>query len=219
MTDSDELLRKPPLVTDTRRVGDLIVRAARGDADALGELWRGHQHLLLRYFRGKGMTDPEDLASTVWLEVAKALPGFDGDADEFRRWLFTIAARRRIDEIRKDRRRRDRDEVLRTERRDRPAPGADVDAERAAALDRAIELVRRLPHDQAEAVLLRVVADLSVADVAAVMDRSEGSVRVLTHRGLKRLAERAEADEQPRHAGPTQHSVATADGGKAMYAS
>lgn len=202
---------------------DVIARAAAGDADALGELWRAHQHLLLRYFRGKGMSEPDDLASTVWIEVARGLPTFSGDANEFRRWLFTIAARRRIDEIRRDRRRRNRDEVLLAERQPGPAPGADIDADRAAALDRAIDLVRGLPPDQAEAVLLRVVADLSVADVAAVMERSEGSVRVLTHRGLKRLAERANeaepAPEEPDHAGTMRRPPVTNDDSKAMYAS
>lgn len=214
-------------MTDTRTVNDVIVRAAAGDRDALGELWRAHQHLLLRYFRGKGMNDPDDIASTVWIEVARGLPTFEGDANEFRRWLFTIAARRRIDEIRRDRRRRDRDEVLQGERQPGPAPGADVDAERAAALDRAIELVRGLPPDQAEAVLLRVVADLSVTDVAAVMGRSEGSVRVLTHRGLKRLAERGvgtdhtsdHSSARPRHAGTMRAAGVTNDDSEAMYAS
>ena len=57
------------------------------------------------------------------------------------------------------------------------------------ALDRALDLVRRLPPDMAEAVLLRVVADLAVDEVAQVMGRREGHVRVLVHRGLRKLAE------------------------------
>ena len=52
-------------MTDTRTMDQVIARAAQGDPDALGELWREHQHLLLRYFRGKGMDDPDDLASNV----------------------------------------------------------------------------------------------------------------------------------------------------------
>jgi RNA polymerase sigma-70 factor (ECF subfamily) len=63
-------------------------------------------------------------------------------------------------------------------------------SEQAEALDRALALVRTLPPDQAEAVLLRVVADLTVAEVAQIMGRREGTIRVLVHRGLKRLAER-----------------------------
>jgi RNA polymerase sigma-70 factor (ECF subfamily) len=71
------------------------------------------------------------------------------------------------------------------------------ESEQAEALDRALALVRTLPPDQAEAVLLRVVGDLSVAEVAAILGRREGTVRVLVHRGLKRLAERSVVTESP----------------------
>lgn len=175
----------------------VIARAASGDTDALGALWRSHQHLLLRYFRGKGMSDPEDLASAVWVEVARNLGTFRGSTDDFRRWLFTIASRRRVDEIRRDRRRRDRDDAVRASVAAPDEPGADELADRTAALDRAIAVVRTLPPDQAEAVLLRVVGDLGVADVAEIMNCTEGNVRVLVHRGLKRLAEHTELGTAP----------------------
>lgn len=168
----------------------MIRRAQLGDREALGCLWRTYQHLLLRYFRGKGMPEPEDLASTVWLEVASSLQRFAGDEPDFRRWLFTIAARRRIDDIRMARRRADRLAQAPIDNRPAHAPSAGEEAERASALDKALAMVRLLPPDQAEAVLLRVVGDLSVTEVAEIMGRSEGAVRVLVHRGLKRLAER-----------------------------
>ncbi len=71
-------------------------------------------------------------------------------------------------------------------------PAASVDVGELAlgsvSAQAAIEaLVRDLPHDQAEVVLLRVVADLSVDEVAKVMGRSPGSVRVLQHRALRQL--------------------------------
>ena len=170
----------------------MIRRAQAGDRDALAALWRAHHHLLLRYFRAKGMAEPEDLASTVWIEVAGGLQRFEGGEADFRRWLFTIAARRRIDDIRADRRRRER-----LEREQRSAvTRTDRDAgdrmERRDELDRALALIRTLPTDQAEAVLLRVLGELSIAEVAAIMRRREGAVRVLVHRGLKRLAERTD---------------------------
>lgn len=168
----------------------MIRRAQGGDPDALGQIWRSHQHLLLRYFSGKGMAEPEDLASTVWVEVASGLDRFEGSESDFRRWLFTIAARRRIDTIRSTRRRAERVEEAPIDPRPLHAPSAGEEAERAAALDAALAMVRTLPPDQAEAVLLRVVADLGVAEVAEIMGRREGAVRVLVHRGLKRLAER-----------------------------
>jgi RNA polymerase sigma-70 factor (ECF subfamily) len=199
----------------------VIADAAAGDRDALAELWRGHQHLLLRYFRGKGMADPDDLASIVWLEVAKGLTSFEGNADDFRRWLFTIASRRRVDEIRRQVRRQRRDEAFQTVSTHRPTNETADEFERSAALERAIALVRTLPDGQAEAVLLRVVADLSIADVAAIMNRSEGSIRVLVHRGLSRLAEHLEprADTVAARPGRTIPELAVTNSGRrSIYA-
>lgn len=162
---------------------DWLALASQGDSHGLAQLWRAFQPLLLRYFRGRLPDVAEDLASTVWIDVARSLPAFDGDEDGFRGWLFTIAHRRLVDEHR----RRERQPA----RADGEAPDivANDDVEGAAfSLDGALALVRRLPPDQAEAVLLRVVADLDVTAVADIMQRSEGSVRVLVHRGLQRLA-------------------------------
>jgi len=172
----------------------VIARAREGDRDALGQLWRTYNHLLLRYFRGKGMADADDLASTVWLEVANALHRFEGGEPEFRRWLFTIATRRRIDDIRAIKRREQRANHGEWRAPVTTLSAAD-ESEQAQALGRALAMVRSLPADQAEAVLLRVVAELSVAEVASIMGRREGTVRVLVHRGLKRLAERSVVTE------------------------
>ena len=185
---------------------EVIRRARAGDRDALAHLWRSYQHLLLRYFRGKGMSEPEDLASIVWIEVAAGLSRFDGDEPDFRRWLFTIAARRRIDNLRSGRRRQgrlEREQQLFVPPFD---PDPSQRAECTDALDTALMLVRTLPPDQAEAVLLRVLGDLSIAEVAEIMGRREGAVRVLVHRGLRRLA--AHPDLHPRLAvTETQHGT------------
>lgn len=175
----------------------MIRRAQVGDPDALGMLWREYQHLLLRYFRAKGMPEPEDLASTVWIEVASSLPRFNGTEHDFRRWLFTIAARRRIDDIRSVKRRgRDADgPAARISEFSSPSAGDVGDRERA--LDRALELVASLPTAQREAVTLRIIADLGISEVAAIMGRREGTVRVLVHRGLKRLSDHADVTERP----------------------
>lgn len=156
--------------------------ARAGRRDGLAELWRTHHAPLLRYLRTRGMASPEDVASQVWIDVARSIDRFDGGADDFRRWLFTIAHHRSVDEVRRAVRRID-GPLAPVE----PAVGADIEHERNGALDRAIELMSSLTDAQAEAVMLRLVNDLSITDVAAVMGISEGSVRVLVHRGVARL--------------------------------
>jgi RNA polymerase sigma-70 factor (ECF subfamily) len=116
-----------------------------------------------------------------------------GDAD-FRRWLFTIARRRSIDELRRENRQsaivdRMSDAALEDD--------AAEQFERASAVDRAVALVKTLPPDQAEIVMLRVVADLDVASVAALVGKTEGNVRVILHRALQRLAAKLDVTPVP----------------------
>jgi RNA polymerase sigma-70 factor (ECF subfamily) len=131
----------------------------------------------------------QDAASDTWLELTRSLSGFVGGEPSFRAWVFTIARRKLIDRVRHESRRPSSDWD----------GGADLGpatrdvAEDVVELDstaRALADVRTLPHGQAEAVMLRVVAGLDYADVAQVMDRTTGAVRVLVHRGLRRLASR-----------------------------
>lgn len=172
----------------TGEVERALEGACCGHVDALGTLWSEFQPLLLRYLRGRGLDDPEGLATQIWIDAARNLSRFHGDSDDFRRWLFTIAHRRVVDARRRASRRwrparlsGDHDEHLAS------SPSADVTYDDRASLQRALELVGTLPDAMREAVLLRVVADLAVADVAEIMGRTTGNVRVLVHRGLRRL--------------------------------
>lgn len=69
------------------------------------------------------------------------------------------------------------------------ARGTDAAFEANESLERALSIVRQLSPSTAEAVMLRVVYDLSVGEVSEITGRSEGAVRVLVHRGLGRLRE------------------------------
>lgn len=175
-----------------------IERARTGDHAAITSLWRTYQPQLLRLLRAKRTPEPEDVASQVWIDVGRAFDRFTGDGADFRRWIFTIAGRRSIDAFRSAAR-------LPSDAVDGRAdasvhPGADDDAETADALDRALDLIRRLPPATAEAVMLRCVYDLSIGEVAAIMEREQGTVRVLVHRGLRRLRELLADDLHDDHA-------------------
>jgi RNA polymerase sigma-70 factor (ECF subfamily) len=173
-----------------------LALARQGDEGAFALVYRQVQPGLLRYLRGLSVTAAEDLAADTWLEVVRALDRFVGDAGGFTAWVFTIARRKAID--------RSRYEGRRLTRRidDEPSTGptvpdpADVVVQ-ADATDAAIALVRTLPPDQAEVILLRVVAGLDIAEVATLLGKSNGAVRVLAHRGLKRLGARLAARSVP----------------------
>jgi len=178
------------------RFDDVLAGATRGDEPAFAELYRDLHPPLLRYLRALSWEQAEDAASETWLELTRSLSGFVGAEPSFRAWVFTIARRKLIDRVRYEARR----PSSAWDDRGDPGPATRDVADDVVELDstyRALALVRALPRDQAEAVLLRVVGGLDYADVAQVMGRTTGAVRVLVHRGLRRLAselgDRAEA--------------------------
>jgi RNA polymerase sigma-70 factor (ECF subfamily) len=165
---------------------DALEGARRGDEASFALLYRDIQPALLRYLRGMSVELAEDAASETWLEAARSLDGFEGPEPAFRGWLFAIARRKLIDRVRYENRRPSA-AWDGTEDAGPVEPDVADEVVEADATERALALVRTLPPDQAEAVLLRVVAGLDYAAAAEVMGRSSGAVRVLVHRGLKRL--------------------------------
>jgi RNA polymerase sigma-70 factor (ECF subfamily) len=167
----------------------VLAAATDGDELAFGVLWRDLQPALLRYLNALAPGSGEDLASETWLRVVRALGSFTGDERAFRAWVFTVARHRAVDRWRRTTRRHDElvplDALADLPAADDPA-GAAVDAISSRA---ALARIATLPPDQAEVVLLRVVAGLEVAEVAAITGKRPGNVRVLAHRALRRLAD------------------------------
>ena len=177
--------------------------ALRGDAAAFTVLWRTHQPPLLRYLRVIVGESAEDVASETWLQAARDLRGFTGSPAGFRVWLFTIARNRAIDERRRARRRPEEPRDL--AERDLPGRRPDVADEviERSDVDWALRVIATLPKDQAEAVMLRVVAGLDVAQTAKVLGKRPGAVRIAAMRGLRRLAQH---DEVRRRRGEPGHT-------------
>ncbi len=176
----------------------VLAAATRGDEEAFGRLWRDLQPRLLRYFMVAVPAAAEDLASETWLGVVRGLDRFRGNEPAFRAWAFTIA-RHQVLDWRRRAARRPTEDVPFTDLTGVAAP----DDPAATAIEgfstrAALAVVATLPADQAEAIVLRVVAGLDVDVVAAILDKRPGTVRVLTHRGLRRLAERLGADARVR---------------------
>jgi RNA polymerase sigma-70 factor (ECF subfamily) len=176
--------------------------AIEGDESSFAVLWRSLQPALLRYLWVVVGSAAEDVASETWLQAARDLPTFTGGATAFRVWLFRIARHRGMDERRRaGRRREDSREPSDQALGGPPVPDVASDVLEKSGTDWALGLIATLPPDQAEAVMLRVVAGLGVAQVAEVLGKRPGAVRVASMRGLRRLAAhpdvRARADPPP----------------------
>lgn len=142
-------------------------------------MYRAYAQGVLGYLRGQGVEDPEDVLGEVFLNVSTSLERFHGDDEQLRRWVFTLAHHRIID----DRRRRARrPQIADAEVPDRAAPAHEeaIDPELIAALG-------QLTLEQREVVLLRFVADLPIEVVADLTERTPGAIRSLQHRAVAQL--------------------------------
>jgi len=177
-----------------------VVRAARaGDEDAFALLWRDLHPQVLRYLRVSVGDAAEDVESEAWARIARDLDRFEGDEPGFRSWVFTIARHRAVDWRRHEARRpsdpQPADAMPDAVANDDPADAVVEEYSTQGAL----ELIATLPPLQAEVVALRVIAGLDVPQVAEILGKRTGAVRVLAHRGLHRLAQQlatAPADQE-----------------------
>lgn len=166
---------------------ELLLAARAGEEWAVTSIYRDLHPRLARYLGAQEPRAAEDVEAEVWLAFAERLHSFSGDEPALRAWLFSIARRRLADYRRTAARRRT--DATPAEQLDRPAPDdpATVVLDALAGDEAAAFIVRALPANQAEVVLLRVLADLDVAEVAEILGKKPGTVRVLTHRALRAL--------------------------------
>jgi RNA polymerase sigma factor (sigma-70 family) len=174
---------------------DAVIEAAReGDRTAWEHLYSALAARVAGYLRMQRAAEPEDLTSEVFLAVFRNIHTFSGGETQLRAWVFVIAHRRLLDERRRLGR---RDE----EPLDIAAPSATGDTEddalRALGTEHVEALCARLPSDQRGVLLLRLVGDLSVDQIADVLGKSPGAVKALQRRAIAALGRLAERNGAP----------------------
>ncbi|MGX1132693.1 RNA polymerase sigma-70 factor (ECF subfamily) [Streptomyces glaucescens] len=182
--------RGSAVLGDDAELTAAVLAAQDGDETAFRTVYRAVHPRLLGYVRTLvGEPDAEDVASEAWLQIARDLERFSGDADRFRGWAARIARNRALDHIRM----RGRRPAIGGDETELTGKAAESDtageAIEALTTDRTLSLIARLPQDQAEAVVLRVVVGLDANTAAETLGKRAGAVRTAAHRGLKRLAE------------------------------
>ena len=171
---------------------DTLRALLTGDEDAFQVAYRDIQPQLLRYLTGMvGPDDALDVASEAWAQAIRDLGKFRGSVDGFRGWITTIARNRALDLLRSQARR----PVVDSDPVDHAgtAPSAEALALDGIGSEGALRLIRSLPAEQAEAVLLRSVMALDAKTAAQVLGRRPGAVRTAAYRGLNTLRDLLEA--------------------------
>ena len=167
-----------------------VLRSARaGDESAWQALYTWLAPQVLGFLRASRVNEPEDVLWEVFLEVARRIGRFQGDAGGFRAWVFTIARARRVDGIRREARRIEVPADLAVH--EAVPAGVDVEGEALAlvGLDELISLLDRLTDDQNEILILRAIGGWTAREVGEITGRSTGSVEQLQHRATRALRE------------------------------
>jgi RNA polymerase sigma-70 factor (ECF subfamily) len=174
-----------------------VLHAARAGAPwAFERLYVELAPVVGGYLRLQGAAEPDDLTSEAFLGVFGRLASFEGSEQQFRSWVFTIAHRRLIDERRRAAR---RPTIMTADTDLLDRAGGDVEQDALAVLGtaRVYDLCSGLSDDQREVLVLRVVGDLTVEQVAAIVDKSVGAVKALQRRALQALRRKLERDGVP----------------------
>jgi len=167
-----------------KQFSDQLAAAAAGDAVAFRELHAMVAPPLARYLRARGCEDIEGVASEVFLRVFRSLRSFAGSEEQFRAWVFTIARNLMRDEHRRRSRRVTTEEL--DEASAASVQGGDVEDE---ALDQGSEkwvqsVLAELPDVHREVLVLRIVGDLTIDEVATVIGKSRGATKAIQRRAL-----------------------------------
>src|SRR4051794_32127626 len=168
---------------------DSVLPAARAGAEwAWERIYREIAPSVTGYLRAHGAGEPEDLTGEVFLQVVRGLERFDGDERAFRAWVFTIAHRRVVDDLRR-RARRPVSPAPPEIVADAAPPGGDVRDDVVAVLDEAAvrAAIDELPPEQRAVLLLRIIGDMTIEEIARALGKRVGAVKALQRRALRRM--------------------------------
>lgn len=184
----------PEIGMITNAFEDVLEAARDGHSWAFKALYDWLSRPITAFVVGKGISDPGPVVNEVFLGAFRGLQRFEGNAEDFRKWTYGIARHKIIDARRIE---------------SRQVTGVPVDSvgEHAAiddvehdvivqlSTERVEILLDSLTEDQRDVLLLRMVGDMTVPQIADVLGKPQGAIKALQRRALRRLAAALESEE------------------------
>lgn len=173
----------------------LIQKATSRDADAFGRLYdmyvdRVYRHV---YYRVGNVADVEDLTQQVFLKAWEAIDRYKKTASPFLAWLMTISHNLVVDFYRT---KKDKTYLEVEITADNLASSPERVAEARFEQQQLRRAILQLPGEQQQVILLHLVEGFRHAEIAALLGKSEGAIRVILHRALARLRQILEKEKE-----------------------
>jgi RNA polymerase sigma-70 factor (ECF subfamily) len=182
-------------VEPTSDEAELVQRAIDHDPEAFGRLYDIHVDSVYRhvYYRVGNEQDAEDLTQQVFLKAWQAIDRYRRKASPFIAWLMTISHNLVVDFYRT---RKDKAYLEAEILADGPASNPEQAAETSLEQQRLRRAILKLGSDEQQVVILRFVEGFEFAEIASVLNKKEGNVRVILHRALVKLRSILEKDKK-----------------------
>ena len=193
---SSEATEKKPARESTDNVRRLVERAQQGDRDALEELYLIHFDRIYSYLHMSvgNKHDAEDLTTQTFLKMLESINRFRWQSAPFSAWLFRIAHNLAMDHFRARRRWQPEEEV--PEPPGSEEPSAELEAMQSIGRQSMMELIEKLSPEQQQVLTLKFVFNFPNADVATILEKTEGAIKSLQHRALASLQKQIAQDEK-----------------------
>jgi RNA polymerase sigma-70 factor (ECF subfamily) len=178
---------RQPARESAEHVRELVARGQQGDRDALEELYLIHFDRIYSYLHVSvgNRHDAEDLTTQTFLKMLEKIGSFKWQSAPFSAWLFRIAHNLAMDHFRSRRRWQPEEEV--PEPPGEEEPSAELVAMQTIGRESMLKLIERLSPEQQQVLTLKFVFNLPNAEVAAILDKTEGAIKSLQHRALVSL--------------------------------
>lgn len=179
-------IRKQTKVPERSLETGVFRQAQKGDPDALGKIYDDYFDRIFRfiYFRTSHKETAEDLAEEVFIKAFRGLASMEGGPEKLQAWLFQIARNAVIDHYRAKKPTVDISEL------ELEATYTSTIVDELHLQDeqkRLLRAIEQLPAEHAQVVRLRFLEDLSISEIAQQLDRTEGNIRIIQFRALKKL--------------------------------
>jgi RNA polymerase sigma-70 factor (ECF subfamily) len=164
----------------------LVQKAIGHDAEAFGRLYDMHVDRVYRniYYRVGNEADAEDLTQQVFFKAWQAIDRYKKMASPFIAWLMTISHNLVVDFYRT---RKDKAYLEAEVLADDSAPSPERSAEASFEQQRLRRAILQLGGDEQQVVILRFIEGFEFAEIASLLKKKEGNIRVILHRALVKL--------------------------------